>query len=216
MTLSISTWRMFFSFLSLGTSLGTILYWNACIVAAECCCPCKYEIQKNKKVLGLTTHLNYTGTLAHRSCHRHRVPRSQITFFHVKPFCDFGLVFHRFLPPASKKNPLLDDFWPCGLDPTSLSEIGLQNEYEVTVIDFYGHRSSLNSCGNSESTVVESSSLDGVYVLLVIGTFLLFPFLLTIIERYQPPSPILSACLVPLKCPGAIWTRDPSLTRRVQ
>lgn len=113
---------------SFGTSLGTILYWNACIVAAECCCPCKYEIQKNKKVLGLTTHLNYT-------------------------------------------------------DPTSLSEIGLQNEYEVTVIDFYGHRSSLNSCGNSESTVVESSSLDGVYVLLVIGTFLLFPFLLTIIER---------------------------------
>lgn len=69
------------------------------------------------------------------------------------------------------------------IDPTSLAEIGLENEYQVTVIDMYGARSPENSCGNSKNVVVASSSLDGFYVLLVVSVVLLFPFLLVLIER---------------------------------
>lgn len=46
----------------IGTSLGNILEWNACIVEAECCCPCTYEIVRDGVVVG-TSHdrLNFTG-----------------------------------------------------------------------------------------------------------------------------------------------------------
>jgi hypothetical protein len=48
---------------NLGSSLGNILYWNACIVEAECCCPCKYEIRRNGELVGVSKFLNYTGRI---------------------------------------------------------------------------------------------------------------------------------------------------------
>eukprot|EP01125_Pyxidicula_operculata_P017380 TRINITY_DN6081_c2_g3_i1.p1 TRINITY_DN6081_c2_g3~~TRINITY_DN6081_c2_g3_i1.p1 ORF type:complete len:838 (-),score=237.19 TRINITY_DN6081_c2_g3_i1:62-2494(-) len=43
-----------------GTTLGNLLFWNACIVAADCCCPCKYEIMRDNKVIGYSKFLNYS------------------------------------------------------------------------------------------------------------------------------------------------------------
>jgi len=114
----------------MGVNLGIILYWNACIVEAECCCPCKYEIKKNNKTIGTSTQLNYT-------------------------------------------------------DQTSLGQIGLQFDYEVTVIDFFGARSSINSCGSGGNVVVSSSSFDGLFMFIGIISILFFPFLFLFIERVR-------------------------------
>lgn len=45
-----------------GTLLGNDLYWNACMIATECCCPCSYEIRKNGILIGVTNNKNFTGS----------------------------------------------------------------------------------------------------------------------------------------------------------
>jgi len=47
-------------FTSLGSNLGNVLYWNACMVPNECCCPCMYEVMKDGLILGLTNELTFT------------------------------------------------------------------------------------------------------------------------------------------------------------
>jgi len=117
---------------SFGTNLGNILYWNACIVAAECCCPCTYEIVRDDKVIGRSNLLNYT-------------------------------------------------------DQTTLSQVGDEYNYTITVIDRNQIRSSPFTCGHSQISVVSSSGLDFVIVLIILAAISFFPTAILGIEccRYH-------------------------------
>ena len=68
-------------------------------------------------------------------------------------------------------------------DQTSLSQIGVNYTYSVTVVDRKGVRSSGFTCGNTHSAVVSSSGIDYVVVLLVLIGVLFIPLLIASVER---------------------------------
>jgi hypothetical protein len=70
------------------------------------------------------------------------------------------------------------------LDQTTLSEIGQRYEYNVSVVDVNGIRSSYKTCGNCGGIKIQSSAYDFVIILIAVPIILLVPIFFYLVEKY--------------------------------
>lgn len=87
---------------------------------------------------------------------------------------------------------MMSDRFKILIDQLTLSEVGLEYTYSITVIDRNGVRSNPHTCGNSQRTVVSASDLDFLLVLCALAIIIAVPAIIvaaeTIRYRYCKPK----------------------------